>query len=450
MTGKGIRARRNRLRLLIVLGVVLVLSLLAAGEERFPRPDFENPYQYPAQQQPQARSLLLEYLDVLLLVGALVLATWLSLKRRSRRGLFLLMVGSLIYFGFLRRGCVCAVGSFQNLSLALFGSGYVIPLTVLAFFLLPLAFALYGGRSFCASVCPLGAVQDVVHYRPLRLPSWLNRVLGIIPFVYLGLAVLLAATGAAFVVCRFDPFIALFRMGGSTFSIVLGVGFLLLGLVVARPYCRFLCPYGALLNLFSRVSRYRVSITPDECIECRLCEDACPFQAIEAPQPPVGEAGLETGRRRLRRQLLLLPLFVLLGLWLGQTLSPLLAGIHPRVQLASRIHGEEQGRYRDQSEESKAFRASGTSLATLYQEATAAEAGIHQGALIFGAYLGLVLFFALVGSGLRPPRSDYRPHPGNCLSCGRCFSYCPVGTERESQVKTELETTEKSEETQHG
>jgi Fe-S-cluster-containing hydrogenase component 2 len=54
----------------------------------------------------------------------------------------------------------------------------------------------------------------------------------------------------------------------------------MVGTVIGRPYCRFLCPYGALLNLFSRVARRRVSITPDDCVICGLCENACPFDAI--------------------------------------------------------------------------------------------------------------------------------------------------------------------------
>ena len=56
---------------------------------------------------------------------------------------------------------------------------------------------------------------------------------------------------------------------------------LVLSTFVGRPYCRFLCPYGALLGLLSRVSWKHATITPDECINCKLCEDACPFGAIE-------------------------------------------------------------------------------------------------------------------------------------------------------------------------
>ena len=59
-----------------------------------------------------------------------------------------LSIFSLLYFGFWRKGCVCAIGSVQNVALALFDPGYAVPLGVAAFFVLPLAFALFAGRAF--------------------------------------------------------------------------------------------------------------------------------------------------------------------------------------------------------------------------------------------------------------------------------------------------------------
>jgi polyferredoxin len=48
-----------------------------------------------------------------------------------------------------------------------------VPLVVLAFFALPLAFTLFFGRTFCGAVCPIWAIQDVVLLRPVRVPGWL-------------------------------------------------------------------------------------------------------------------------------------------------------------------------------------------------------------------------------------------------------------------------------------
>jgi ferredoxin len=222
-----------------------------------------------------------EAADVALLLVALLAATWIALVTRRRRQMLALAVACLAFFGFYREGCVCPIGAIQNVTLGIFDSSYYVPWTVIAYFALPLLFALAVGRVFCSSVCPLGAMQDVVLIKAVKLPRWLDRALRALPFVYLGLAVLLAATGSLFIICAYDPFVPFFRIAGPFFMLTAGGVMVALSLFIGRPYCRFLCPYGALLGVLSRFSLTGVTITPDECITCRLCEDACPFGAIE-------------------------------------------------------------------------------------------------------------------------------------------------------------------------
>jgi polyferredoxin len=181
---------------------------------------------------------------------------------------------SIAYFGFFREGCVCSVGSLQNVTLALFQPGYAIPISALLFFIIPLFYTLFFGRTFCAGVCPLGAIQDIVILKPIEIKPWLQKTLGIIPFVYLGLAVLYAATASDFIVCRYDPFIGIYRLDGTFTMFLIGGIFLLVGVFIARPYCRFFCPYGVLLNWVSRFSKKHITITPASCIQCKLCENS--------------------------------------------------------------------------------------------------------------------------------------------------------------------------------
>ena len=271
-------------RVNLLMAVCLVLGLVGSARavERFPPPDFESGHRLPDMGQPAPESGAADVVSVAALLVALALAAWLALKARSRRGMVLLSLACLAYFGFWRGGCVCPIGAIQNVARGLADPAFVLPATVIATFLLPLVFALFFGRVFCGGVCPLGAIQDVVLVRPIRLPGWLRHALGMVPFLYLGVAVLLAANGAMFVICSADPFVGLFRLSASAPRLLWGAGLLLVGTAIARPYCRFLCPYGAILNLLSRVAWRRTSITPDDCVVCGLCENACPFDAIRS------------------------------------------------------------------------------------------------------------------------------------------------------------------------
>ncbi|MCX7011851.1 MAG: 4Fe-4S binding protein [Candidatus Sumerlaeota bacterium] len=264
------------------LFVLLFAALISAafGTERFPPPDLGPDYIYPHSSQAPARTDWRGWVDVGVLAAGLGAAAWIAFRRRSRRAMAWLSALAIAYFGFYRKGCVCPIGAIQNVAQALFDPTYSIPLIVILFFTLPLLFAIVFGRVFCGGVCPLGAVQDIVMIKPLRVPAWLDRGLRMIPYFYLGLAVLFAAASTTYVICKYDPFVGFFRFS-ARFSIWMwSAAVLALSFFVGRPYCRFLCPYGALLGLFSRFSLRRITTTPDRCIQCGLCDDSCAFEAL--------------------------------------------------------------------------------------------------------------------------------------------------------------------------
>mgnify|MGYP006278338831 CR=1 FL=1 len=270
--------------ILALLGLLLV-SASAQAAQRFPQPEFESGYRMPSMTRPLERGRWREIADCALLVVCMCAAAWFALRARSRGAMVLLTVFSLAYFGFYRQVPVWPIPLIQNVTLAIADPTYMISVAMAIFFVLPLLFALVFGRVFCAAVCPLGALQSLALVRPAKVPDWLHRGLRTLPFVYLGGAVMLAATGTLFIVNTYDPFVMFFRLGGKPMMILAVVVFLVLSTVVGRPYCRYLCPYGALLALFSRFARYKVSITPDRCTNCSLCEDACPYEAIDKPVP---------------------------------------------------------------------------------------------------------------------------------------------------------------------
>ena len=406
-----------------------VLASLTAGtalaESRFPQPDFDTGYQPPATTAPPARAVFMEYVDVGVLFLALALASYLILGKRSRRGLFVLMVFSLAYFGFYREGCICPIGSIQNVALASFDRGYAVPLSAVAFFALPLFFSLLFGRAFCAAVCPLGAVQDLVVYKPVNVPRPLAQALGMLPYLYLGASVLLAAMGSAFLICRYDPFVAFFRLTGEFGMLMFGGILLLIGLFVARPYCRFLCPYGVLLNWTSRFSWKHLTITPDTCITCRLCEEACPFDCIGKPTPEREREPRPVGLRRLTLLLLLLPMLVAGGGWLGGRLHVPLSRLDRTVALAEQVAREERGEAVPTTEAGDAFRESDTTTRELFGLAQGRQAVFETGGWLLGGFTGLVFGCTLIGVSIRRTRTDYEADRATCFSCGRCFMACP-------------------------
>jgi len=434
----------RHLRIVAALAPVLLAAGAVGAAERFPPPDFTS-HELPQTTTPPPASLVYEYADLAALAAGLALASYLALVRRSRKGLLALTVVSLVWLGFWRAGCICPIGAIQDVSLAVADPSYVVPLSVVAFFTLPILVALFFGRTFCAAVCPLGAAQELVALRPVRVPRWIDQSLRLIPYVYLGAAVLLAVTGGPFVICDYDPFVTFFRLPrhatiASANMLVLGGSFLVIGLFVGRPYCRYLCPYGAILGLCSKVSKRHARITPEECIKCRLCEDACPYGAIRAPTVELSPRERRRGRRRLAAMLVLLPVLVGVGLLLGLGLGVPLSRLHRTVRLAGYVRQAEQrppeetpeqtpeeatGPIKERNDAVEAFRNTGRPPQEVYAEAAQLGARFRSAGGWLGAWVGLVFGVKLVHLSIRRRRAEYEPDKANCVSCGRCYWYCP-------------------------
>jgi NosR/NirI family transcriptional regulator, nitrous oxide reductase regulator len=398
---------------------------------KYPPPELGPEYVEPPTFFPEHHELLSPLLEAGLLGVAILVAAYLAYRKRSRRGLWWLAAASLFWFGFIREGCVCPVGSTQNVAEALVDSHAVILPATILFFVLPLISTLLWGRAFCASVCPLGAIQELVLLRPTTLPRWLTAGLSLLPHVYLGLAVLFAVTGSGYVICRYDPFVGFFRLGATRDMLVIGGSLLLIAVFVGRPYCRFLCPYGVLLGWFSKLSRTRITISPVGCAQCRLCEDACPYDAITEPNVRAVRSGGLRGRKALVGILAVAPFLIAAMGWAGSLLGPELALGNPRVALAAQVEAEEAGLVRETTDASDVFRASSESTEALLAEARERTDDFILGGWLLGAFIGLMIVFKLIGLSIRRSRIDYEADRGTCFACGRCYEWCPVHLELE-------------------
>jgi ferredoxin len=179
------------------------------------------------------------------------------------------------------------------------------------------------------------------------------------------------------------------------------------------------------LGLLSKVSKWHLSIPPEKCINCRLCEEACPYGAIREPNQPLTGKERPRAHRRLAAALLLLPMLVLGGGWLGSQLAVALSHMHPVVRLAERVRMEETGKVEGTIDASDAFRNTGRPREELYREAIRRTADFGRLGKWLGVWVGLVIGIKLIYLCLRRRREDYQPDRAGCISCGRCFWYCP-------------------------
>ncbi|MEI7911975.1 MAG: 4Fe-4S binding protein [Verrucomicrobiota bacterium] len=241
--------------------------------------------------------------DIGMLAGILLLGCVMVWRHVNTRHFWLPAVLSLLYFGFIRGGCICPVGSVANLAIGL-RHPEMVGMSTGVMFLLPLTVALFMGRVFCVAGCPLGVLQHLLGgRRSLRIPALPHAILRTLPLLALAATAWLALRGSCFLVCLLDPYKTAFFFGygwiqraihwlhgGLVEPGVLRVGDLtawgifaaavLLGRWVYRPFCRFVCPYGVLLGLLSMVAFKRRRIEQDPCVQCGICAKNCPVDAI--------------------------------------------------------------------------------------------------------------------------------------------------------------------------
>ncbi|NQZ70230.1 MAG: hypothetical protein HRT89_19435, partial [Lentisphaeria bacterium] len=106
------------------IAYLLSAKLFSLFAEPQDPPDIPG-YSLPISGKPETRGFSMDYMDMSVLFLALSITTYFTLKKRSRKGIFWTSLFSLGYFGFYRQGCVCPIGSIQNVAEALFSPTYV-------------------------------------------------------------------------------------------------------------------------------------------------------------------------------------------------------------------------------------------------------------------------------------------------------------------------------------
>ena len=160
-------------------------------------------------------------------------------------------------------------------------------------FLTVIAVSLLLKRSFCSWICPVGTVSELLwkcgfnlFRRNFRAPPWLDiplrgiKYLLLLFFLYTILFRMGPADATAFIYSGYNKTADVrlldffLNLSGARLMVI---GFLLvISLPVRNPFCRFLCPYGALTGLVSTLSPVKVTREKKTCVACGVCTQVCP------------------------------------------------------------------------------------------------------------------------------------------------------------------------------
>jgi ferredoxin-type protein NapH len=206
------------------------------------------------------------------LVMVVVCATLWSSGRWSRKiGYALLAI--TIGFGFLILAPIMPY-QFQMLVLGdTMGVGGPLITAVMGLILM-LALSFIFGRFYCGYLCPVGAAQEIVsQVSPPSIRITWKSLTGTVRLGFMSAFILsgyVASFGLLYPFGIRDFFALSFSAAFFAF-----VAMLLVSAVVYRPFCRFVCPFGALAAFAAMPAIFKIRHT-EACIGCGKCERACP------------------------------------------------------------------------------------------------------------------------------------------------------------------------------
>jgi polyferredoxin len=147
-------------------------------------------------------------------------------------------------------------------------------------------------KAFCGWLCPVGTISEWLWKagretfgRNFVFPRWLDIPLRSLKYILLGLFLWVVITMEVPAIEAFlhSPYgliadvkmLNFFRHLSITAAVVIG-GFALASMFVRNFWCRYLCPYGALMGLAALFSPVWIRRDPGKCIDCAKCAKACP------------------------------------------------------------------------------------------------------------------------------------------------------------------------------
>lgn len=145
------------------------------------------------------------------------------------------------------------------------------------------------GPVVCSYMCPLGSIQEWFgkigkkrfgkkynHFIPAKIDKYLRYL----RYVSLILTVYLTTNSLKLIFLEVDPYYALFHFWTDevTVASLLVLLLILIGaLFVERPWCKYACPFGAVVGLSNFLRIFKLRRNEHTCISCGLCDNVCPM-----------------------------------------------------------------------------------------------------------------------------------------------------------------------------
>lgn len=199
----------------------------------------------------------------------------------------------------------CPIGALQAV---ISKPGYTFSFYIIGFFMIVGAMA---GRFACGWLCPFGLVQDLLYKIPLtgkvkNLPfdEYLSRVKYLVLVVFVIVLPMLVVN----IIGQGEPWFCKWICPSGTlfggiplvtmneglrsavgwlfqWKLLILIMILLLSVKVYRPFCKYLCPLGAVYGLFNPISIYRYKVDQEKCVHCKACQKVCKIE-IQVDEKP--------------------------------------------------------------------------------------------------------------------------------------------------------------------
>jgi len=199
----------------------------------------------------------------------------------------------------------CPIGAMQSV---LGSRSYHFTFYVVGFLMIIGAFF---GRFVCGWLCPFGLIQEMLYKIPFfrkistfpcdRLLRWFKYLVLIIFVILMPMFIVdISGNGAPYfcmLICPAGTLEAgiplvlankiLRDVIGWLFAwkIVILIFILLLSVLIYRPFCRYLCPLGAVYSVFNPIAFYRIHIDENKCVQCNNCINSCPMNIKVCENP---------------------------------------------------------------------------------------------------------------------------------------------------------------------